>query len=137
MSQHHPAPPLLLVRAPHGGTKECDITRTPFTIGRTPDNDLCLEDPAVSAHHARIVQVQKVWFLEDLSSTNGSFVNEQRIDRRQLRDTDALRFGTHRLVFREQPASAPETRCRRDGIIPGFIAFPDQTGPSGHGDITH
>ncbi|MCE7978025.1 MAG: FHA domain-containing protein, partial [Nitrospira sp. NTP1] len=86
MSQHHPAPPRLLVRTPHDGTRECDITRTPFTIGRTPDNDLCLEDPAVSAHHARIVQVQAVLFLEDLSSTNGSFVNEHPIERRQLRD---------------------------------------------------
>ena len=121
MSQHHPAPPLLLVRAPHGGTRECDITRTPFTIGRTPDNDLCLEDPAVSAHHARIVQVQKVWFLEDLSSTNGSFVNEQRIDRRQLRDTDALRFGTHRVVFREKPVSGAEP------AIAGELLVADKT----------
>lgn len=108
MSQHHPVLPLLIVSTPHGGTRECDITRTPFTIGRQPDNDLCLEDPAVSAHHARLVQVQNVLYLEDLSSTNGSFVNEQRIDRRQLRNTDALRFGTHRVVFREQPGSTAE-----------------------------
>ena len=108
MSQQHPAPPLLLVRTPHGGTRECEITRTPFTIGRKPDNDLCLEDPAVSAHHARIVQVQEVLFLEDLRSTNGSFVNEHLTDRRQLRDADALRFGTHRIIFREKPGSATE-----------------------------
>lgn len=109
MSRQHQAPPLLLVRAPHGGTTECEITRIPFTIGRKHDNDLCLEDPAVSAHHARIVQVQEVLFLEDLRSTNGSFVNEQKIDRRQLQDADALRFGGHRLIFREQqvPAAKP------------------------------
>ena len=117
MSQHHPAPPRLLVRTPHDGTRECDITRTPFTIGRTPDNDLCLEDPAVSAHHARIVQVQAVLFLEDLSSTNGSFVNEHPIERRQLRDADALRFGSHRAIFREKPGSATRPALAGEGLV--------------------
>ncbi|MEK6803556.1 MAG: FHA domain-containing protein [Nitrospirota bacterium] len=101
MSQHHPASPTLLVKAPQGGTRELDLSRTPFTIGRKPDNDLCLEDLAVSAHHARIVQVQQVLFLEDLTSTNGTFVNEQKIDRRQLRDADSIRLGRHRLIFRD------------------------------------
>ncbi|ODT45371.1 MAG: hypothetical protein ABS70_03360 [Nitrospira sp. SCN 59-13] len=117
MSQHHPTPPLLLVRAPHGSTRECEIIRTPFTIGRKQDNDLCLEDPAVSAHHARIVQIQEVLFLEDLKSTNGSFVNEQPIDRRQLRDADALRFGTHRVIFRERPGSATEPAIADEVLV--------------------
>lgn len=121
MSQHHPIPPLLLVRAPHGGTRECEITRTPFTIGRKPDNDLCLEDPAVSARHARIIQVQEVLFLEDLRSTNGSFVNERLIDRRQLLDADALRFGTHHVIFREKPASLTEPAS------PGEVLVADRT----------
>lgn len=113
MSQHHPASPTLLVKAPQGGTRELEVSRTPFTIGRKHDNDLCLEDLAVSAHHARIVQVQQVLFLEDLTSTNGTFVNEQKIDRRQLRDADSIRLGTHRLIFgkhtrsqRKRPAPA-------------------------------
>jgi pSer/pThr/pTyr-binding forkhead associated (FHA) protein len=101
MSQNHPQPPTLLVKAPHGGTKDIQISRTPFTIGRKNDNDLCLEDGAVSGHHAHIVKVQEVLFLEDLTSTNGTFVNEQKIDRRQLQDADSIRIGTHRLIFRE------------------------------------
>jgi len=108
MSQPHPAP-ILLVKAPQGGTRECEMTRTPFTIGRKQDNDLCLDDPAVSGHHARIVQIQEVLFLEDLKSTNGSFVNEQKIDRRQLQDADSIRFGAHRVIFRDKqtPAADP------------------------------
>jgi len=109
MSQHHPASPTLLVKAPQGGTRELEVSRTPFTIGRKHDNDLCLEDLAVSAHHARIVQVQQVLFLEDLTSTNGTFVNEQKIDRRQLRDADSIRLGTHRLIFREAHPITAET----------------------------
>lgn len=108
MSQNHPASPTLLVKAPQGGTKEIEITRTPFAIGRKNDNDLCLEDVAVSAHHAHIVKVQEVLFLEDLASTNGTFVNEQRIDRRQLQDADCIRLGTHRLIFRGNQSARPE-----------------------------
>lgn len=121
MSQQHPARPTFLVRPPHGATREYEMTRTPFTIGRKPDNDLCLEDPAVSAHHARIVQVQEVLFLEDLGSTNGSFVNEQKIDRRQLQDADSIRLGSHRLIFRDKPVSAAEP------AIAGEVLVADKT----------
>lgn len=109
MSQNHPQPPTLLVKAPQGGTKEIQISHAPFTIGRKSDNDLCLEDSAVSGRHARIVKVQEVLFLEDLSSTNGTFVNEQKIDRRQLQDADSIRIGTHRLIFREHRPAQVET----------------------------
>jgi pSer/pThr/pTyr-binding forkhead associated (FHA) protein len=92
--------PILLVRAPQGATKEVEILRTPFAIGRKTDNDLCVEDVAVSGHHARIDQVQEVLFLEDLGSTNGTFINDQKIDRRQLHDADTIRVGAHCLTFR-------------------------------------
>jgi len=100
MSQKPTPSPTLLVKAPQGGTKELKVLHTPFTIGRKAENDLCLEDIAVSGHHARIAQVQEVLFLEDLHSTNGTFVNEQKIDRRQLQDADSIRIGAHRLIFR-------------------------------------
>ena len=100
MSRKSSASPTLLVKVPQGGTKELELLHTPFTIGRKADNDLCLEDVAVSGHHARIAQVQEVMFLEDLRSTNGTFVNEQKIDRRQLQDADSIRIGAHRLIFR-------------------------------------
>ncbi len=117
MSRQHQAPPLLLVRAPHGDTRECEITRTPFTIGRKQDNDLCLEDPAVSAHHARIVNIQDVLFLEDLKSTNGSFVNEQLIDRRQLQDADGIRLGAHRLMFRDKQGTTTEPAIAGERLV--------------------
>jgi pSer/pThr/pTyr-binding forkhead associated (FHA) protein len=100
MSPKSTPSPTLLVKVPKGGMKELEVFRTPFTIGRRADNDLCLEDVAVSGHHARIAQIQEVLFLEDLHSTNGTFVNEQKIDRRQLQDADSIRIGAHRLIFR-------------------------------------
>jgi len=82
--------------------KEIGITQPEFTIGRRPDNDLVIDHAAVSGHHARIVQVQSVFFLEDVGSTNGTFVNNRRIDRRQLQDTDVVTIGKHRLIFRDE-----------------------------------
>jgi len=82
--------------------KEIEITQPEFTIGRRPDNDLVIDHAAVSGRHARIVQVQSVFFLEDVGSTNGTFVNDRRIDRRQLQDTDVVTIGKHRLIFRDE-----------------------------------
>ena len=133
MSHPQPAPPVLLVKAPQGGTREYEMTRTPFTIGRKQDNDLCLDDPAVSGHHARIVQIQEVLFLEDLKSTNGSFVNEQKIDRRQLQDADSLRFGAHRVIFRDKQVPAAERATAGEAPLTDrtiVVSSASGTGPS-------
>lgn len=106
MSQPHTAIPTLLITPPQGGIRVCELSRTPFTIGRAQGNDLCLEDLALSARHARIIMVQDQPFIEDLGSASGTFVNEQRVERRQLRDADRVRLGTHHFVFREDPRGA-------------------------------
>ena len=108
MSQPH-SPPTLLVKAPHGDTRIAVLSHTPFTLGRSRDNDLCLEETAVSARHARIVPVQGVLFIEDMGSMSGTFVNDQRIVRRQLHHGDRLRLGTHRLIFRQEQRTAAES----------------------------
>ena len=125
MSQKHTPPPTLLVKAPQGGTKEVKVLRTPFAIGRKTDNDLCLEDVAVSGHHARIAQVQEALFLEDLRSTNGTFVNEQKIDRRQLQDADSIRIGTHRLIFRGNQLMAMDSLSVGDRMMDHSMIVPD------------
>ncbi|CAB4713560.1 unannotated protein [freshwater metagenome] len=53
----------------------------PFTIGRSTDNDMCLDDDEfASTHHARFVTNDGRTYVEDLASTNGTFVNNNRID---------------------------------------------------------
>lgn len=92
--------PRLIVKSPQGITKEIEIGRPSFTIGRKPDNDLSLDDPAVSGHHARIVKIQEVLFLEDLASTNGTLVNDRKVDRKQLQDADIIKIGLYRIIYR-------------------------------------
>lgn len=91
-----------------------------LTIGRKAGNDLVIEDQAVSGRHARIVKIHAVYFIEDLKSTNGTFVNGTRIDRKQLKDTDVIGIGTHRLLFRDE--AGHETTPG-----PALVADSDQT----------
>lgn len=76
-----------------------------LTIGRLPDNTVIIENPAVSGHHARVVREGDRVILEDLESTNGTFVNERHIIRHPLRHGDVVLVGKHTLVF-EQAAGA-------------------------------
>jgi pSer/pThr/pTyr-binding forkhead associated (FHA) protein len=79
-----------------------------LTIGRSPDNALIIDNPAVSGHHARVFSESGAVILEDLNSTNGTFVNGQHTTRRVLRTGDVLQIGKHHLVFENtQEWSAP------------------------------
>jgi pSer/pThr/pTyr-binding forkhead associated (FHA) protein len=79
-----------------------------LTIGRSPDNVLIIDNPAVSGHHARVFSESGAVILEDLNSTNGTFVNGQHTVRRVLRNGDVLQIGKHQLVFENtQEWSAP------------------------------
>jgi diguanylate cyclase (GGDEF)-like protein len=68
-------------------------------LGRLPELDISVEEDGVSRQHARLRRVNDSWLLEDLGSTNGSFVNDVKISSRALRDGDMLRFGTAILRF--------------------------------------
>ncbi len=70
-----------------------------LTIGRNPDNDIVIENAAVSGYHARIESVVSSFVIRDLKSTNGVFVNKQRIETHALQHNDIVRVGKHELVF--------------------------------------
>jgi pSer/pThr/pTyr-binding forkhead associated (FHA) protein len=91
----------LLVKLHGQGSRTIDLVAERFAIGRKADNDLAIDDPSISSHHARLIKVQSVFFIEDLNSTNGTSVNEKRIERHQLRDADVISIGQHRLIFQD------------------------------------
>jgi hypothetical protein len=70
------------------------------TIGRSPDNDIFLDDVTVSRKHAVLVQSDGEFRIEDLGSLNGTFVNRRRIDSAaRLQSGDELQIGKYRLSF--------------------------------------
>lgn len=77
------------------------------TIGRLPDNTVVIDNPAVSAHHARVFRDGDRVVLEDLKSTNGTFVNEQHVDRQTLHSGDVVLIGKHKLVFDVMDSATP------------------------------
>ena len=68
-------------------------------LGRSPDNDVILRDPATSGHHARLERRGDAFWVVDLGSTNGTFVNGEAIQERQLTNGDRLTVGQNSVQF--------------------------------------
>jgi|GEM_PF-1059552 len=82
------------------------LDRDPMVVGRESSCDVCLRLANVSREHARIVFLDEEYVLEDMESTNGTFVNNVRINRCVLRDHDQVRIGEARILFLKRPVKA-------------------------------
>lgn len=69
------------------------------TVGRTPQNDIQLENLGISSSHAAIVREDNSWTVEDLSSKNGTTVNGQRVSRQTLKHGDVIGIVKYQLHF--------------------------------------
>lgn len=79
----------------NGEAKTFSLAAARFTIGRGPENSLCIPFSVVSRAHAEIVRLGDDFLLRDSGSTNGCFVNGARVTEQMLNDGDLLRFGNH------------------------------------------
>lgn len=106
-------------------TNKFDIGETALSFGRTTDNQIQIDDLAVSNEHAQIIcetssNDDKVYFLEDLGSTNGSFINETKIKKQQLHHKDTLRIGWNIFTFiDENEVDLEKTSKIKKSWIPG------------------
>jgi len=101
-SSHHSSgsgvfPALVFVQGSE--QKNIVLNRTPFTVGRKVDKDLVIADPRVSRDHAQIMQEGVEFFLVDLGSKHGTFVNGERIQRQKLERGDRLEFGARDSAY--------------------------------------
>jgi len=73
-----------------------------FTIGRASDNEVVIENMGVSSHHAVMTKKGGVFFIQDLNSTNGTFLNSQKISsEQQVNAQDSIIIGKHTIKFSE------------------------------------
>jgi phosphoserine phosphatase RsbU/P len=79
--------------------KNIVLNRTPFNVGRKIDKDLVIADPRVSRDHAQIMQEGQDFFIIDLGSKHGTFVNGERIQRQKLERGDRLEFGARDSAY--------------------------------------
>jgi sigma-B regulation protein RsbU (phosphoserine phosphatase) len=92
----------LIVIDPSGNRSTAPVSSFPFRIGRHPENQLVLRDNRASRTHAQIVRSDGEFYLEDLASRHGTYVNGVRIQRHKLRHGDRIEFAaqeSYQLVF--------------------------------------
>src|ERR1700682_3961360 len=98
---HQPCPALVVIN-PSGNRTRVPIEATPFTVGRHADNQLVLRDNRASRVHARFTEENGAYFIEDLKSRHGVYVNGERVEKRQLANSDRIDFGfqdSYKLIF--------------------------------------
>lgn len=78
---------------------EYNMNKERYTVGRLPDNDIRIDNPAVSGHHSLVINILNDSFLEDLNSTNGTYVNGKLIKKHALQHGDVVTVGHHQLRF--------------------------------------
>lgn len=89
----------LIITESSGVSRELLLDKERVTIGRHADNDICLNDKAVSGHHAVIITILSDSFLEDLDSTNGTLVNGKQIAKHPLSNDDTVTIGRNSLRY--------------------------------------
>jgi pSer/pThr/pTyr-binding forkhead associated (FHA) protein len=96
---------------------EYNMSRERYTIGRLPDNDIRIDNPAVSGHHALIINILNDSFLEDLNSTNGTYVNGKIIKKHALQHGDVVTVGHHALRFVDGESDEPSDEFEKTMVI--------------------
>ena len=106
-----PADPITRIEVRSNGEKVGEHYFGPgrVIIGRSPDNEIYIHSKFVSRHHAQLNNDDSGCVIEDLNSTNGVFVGEERIKKHRLKDKDVISLGVHELVYHDLRASASQT----------------------------
>ena len=110
--------PKLILKFGDRELSECAVGTHAITIGRLPDNNIVIENPAVSGRHARVYREGNHYVLEDLKSTNGTFVNDKPIARHTLLEGDSVLVGKHHLVFTQKGGEEHEAPAPKEEKLP-------------------
>jgi predicted component of type VI protein secretion system len=104
--------------------KDFSLSQGGVTIGRLPDNDIQVDNLAVSGHHAKVYWETDHFVLEDTNSFNGTYINDQRITKQALEDADIILIGKHTLTFMAEPEEylAPASTAVSKPALPSLDA---------------
>lgn len=108
--------------------KEIPLSQERLTIGRRPQNDIQIDNLAISGEHAVVVTILADSFLEDLNSTNGTMVNGQPIKKHFLRNNDVIELGKYKLKYMAdlQAGAAASDFEKNAAIRSGSLRLPSE-----------
>ncbi len=109
--------------------REVTLTQGVVTIGRQPDNLVCIDNPIVSGYHARIFWENDRYFLEDIESFNGTYLNNRRIRKEALNDGDVVLIGKHVLQFHAAVSAHAAAAAATLDRSPGWQAQVEKARP--------
>jgi pSer/pThr/pTyr-binding forkhead associated (FHA) protein len=117
--------------------KEVQLTKDRTTLGRRPYNDIVIDNLAVSGEHAVLQLSGNEVYLEDLNSTNGTYVNGKAVKKQLLQNNDTVEIGKYKIKFiNEAPgATFDKTVIMKAGMVPPPAAKPPAA-PVGAGAAT-
>ena len=120
--------PKLIVSIDGVVIKEVQLTKDRTTLGRRPYNDIVIDNLAVSGEHAVVLMVGHEVHLEDLNSTNGTYINGKAARKQVLQNNDLVEVGKYKLKFIHEGAENgfEKTTMARPGMVGGL---PLTTGP--------
>lgn len=110
----------IILMANQVAIREWTLELERLTVGRARSNDIHLDDPAVSSHHAAILWMAGTAFVQDLGSTNGTLLNGEPVQRALLRNRDDITIAPFQLRFEESLADEgmEQTVVLRPGSVP-------------------
>jgi len=116
--------------------KEVQITKDKTTLGRRPYNDMVIDNLAVSGEHAVLQMVGADVFIEDLNSTNGTYINGKAIKKQLLAHNDTVEIGKYKIKYlTEDGVDYEKTMIMRPGATQPPAFSPTQPPPSGFGGL--
>jgi FHA domain len=112
--------------------KEVQLTKDRTTLGRRPYNDIVIDNLAVSGEHAVLQMMGNEVFLEDLNSTNGTYINGKAVKKQQLQNNDTVEIGKYKIKFANEAAGAAfdKTMVIKGGAMSAAVSMPAVAMPS-------
>lgn len=97
----------LILRFKDALLEEVKLKQGDMSVGRRPGSDIQIDNLAVSGNHATIVTIGEESFIQDLESTNGTFINGRKITKHHLKHGDVVTIGKHSLTYVSQTVQKP------------------------------
>ena len=113
--------PKMIISLDGAVLREVQLTKDRVTLGRRPYNDIVIDHLAVSGEHALVQLLGSETFIEDLNSTNGTYINGKTVKKQLLKNGDVIEVGKYRIQYVDEAGAAGSLSSAAPGIFNAAI----------------